>query len=284
MNKLRVGSWVRYKIEKAKNSSNDPFSIPDNTSGEKEVYAVVIQIDDNNCTITYTCQDELYNVPVFKTVLTSIDSVEMVCPSSIQNKMADVEKSMEESNSAIDSELHKNRTRISQVEQAVDWIADKLKVYDFLKEHPFGHCFDITYSYSGKVTLHVYVAGAEKVHHITHECGIRVMGYSRWRTAAIEDIPITNNKRVIHVAIMYENSYYEKDFFHSFFIFDKEKDKDEMLTEVDNPISYVNENLDTLSRIGLPIPKRYIKKMNNIGLTLKLPRKVKRYTTIKEHF
>lgn len=81
MNKLRVGSWVRYKIEKAKNSSNDPFSIPSSTSGEKEVYAVVIQVDDNNCTITYTCQDELYNVPVFKTVLTSIGSVEMVCPS-----------------------------------------------------------------------------------------------------------------------------------------------------------------------------------------------------------
>lgn len=79
MNNLRVGSWVRYKIEKAKNSSNDPFSIPSSTNGEKEVYAVVIQIDDNNCIITY--QDESYNVPIFKTVLTSIGSVEMVCPS-----------------------------------------------------------------------------------------------------------------------------------------------------------------------------------------------------------
>lgn len=78
MNKLRVGSWVRYKTEKAKNSSNDPFSIPSSTSGEKEVYAVVIQIDDSNCIITY--QDESYNVPTFKTVLTSIGSVEMVCP------------------------------------------------------------------------------------------------------------------------------------------------------------------------------------------------------------
>lgn len=204
--------------------------------------------------------------------------------SEVKNKIADIEKSMEESNSTIDNELYKNRIRISQVEQTVDWIADKLRVYDFLKEYPLGHCFDITYSIPGKVIFHVDVAGAEKVHHITYECGIHGMGYSRWRTAAIEDIPITNNKRFIHIAIMCENSYCEKDFFHSFFIFDKEKDKDEMLTEVDNPISYMNENLDTLSRIGLPIPKRYIKKMNNIGLTLKLPRKVKRYVEIKDNF
>lgn len=204
--------------------------------------------------------------------------------SSIKNKIADVEKSMEESNSTIDIELKKNRIRISQVEQDVDWIVDKLKVYDFLKEHPFGHCFDITYSISGKAIFQVDVAGTEKVYHINHGISIGKMDYSKWRTAVIEDIPITNTKRFIHVAIMFENLYNKNDIFHSFFILDKEKDKDEMLTEVDNPVSYMKKNIDTLSRIGLPVPKRYIKKMNNIGLTLKLPRKVKRYATIKERF
>ena len=195
-----------------------------------------------------------------------------------------IEKSIKETYSRVDDELRKNRIRISQVEHTVDWIVDKLKVYEFLKEHPFGHCFDITYYISGKVIFQVDVAGTEKVYHINHEISIGKMGYSRWRTAVIEDIPITNTKRFIHVAIMFENLYSKNDIFHSFFILDKEKDKDEMLTEVDNPVSYMNKNIDTLSQIGLPVPKRYIKKMNNIGLRLKLPRKVKRYATIKERF
>lgn len=204
--------------------------------------------------------------------------------SEVKNKVVSIEKSMEERNSDVDYELKKNRIRISQVEYTVDWIVDKLKVYDFLKEHPFGHCFDITYSISGKAIFQVDVAGTEKVYHINHGISIGKMDYSKWKTAVIEDIPITNNKRFIHVAIMFENLYNKNDIFHSFFILDKEKDKDEMLTEVDNPVSYMNKNIDTLSRIGLPIPKRYVKKMNNLGLTLKLPRKVKRYVKVKNRF
>lgn len=204
--------------------------------------------------------------------------------SEFNNKIIDIEESIREHNYAVEEELKKNRIRISQVEYTVDWIVDKLKVYDFLKEHPFGHCFDITYSISGREIFQVDVAGTERVYHINHGISIGKMDYSKWGTAVIEDIPITNTKRFIHVAIMFENLYNKNDIFHSFFILDKEKDKDEMLTEVDNPISYMNKNIDTLSQIGLPVPKRYIKKMNNIGLTLKLPRKVKRYTTIKERF
>lgn len=204
--------------------------------------------------------------------------------SEFNNKIIDIEESIREQNYVVEEELKKNRIRISQVEHTVDWIVDKLKVYDFLKEHPFGHCFNITYSISGKFIFQVDVAGTEKVYHINHGISIGKMDYSKWRTAVIEDIPITNTKRFIHVAIMFENLYNKNDIFHSFFILNKEKDKDEMLTEVDNPVSYMNKNIDTLSQIGLPVPKRYIKKMNNIGLTLKLPRKVKRYATIKERF
>lgn len=204
--------------------------------------------------------------------------------SEFNNKIIDIEESIREQNYVVEEELKKNRIRISQVEHTVDWIVDKLKVYDFLKEHPFGHCFNITYSISGKFIFQVDVAGTEKVYHINHGISIGKMDYSKWRTTVIEDIPITNTKRFIHVAIMFENLYNKNDIFHSFFILNKEKDKDEMLTEVDNPVSYMNKNIDTLSQIGLPVPKRYIKKMNNIGLTLKLPRKVKRYATIKERF
>lgn len=75
MSDLRVGSWVKYKV---KNNSGDPFSIPSGYGEGEEVYAVVIQVMGNNCLITY--KDEPCDVPTFKNVLTSIDSVEIACP------------------------------------------------------------------------------------------------------------------------------------------------------------------------------------------------------------
>ena len=77
MEEIKVGSWVKYKVEDVKYSS-DPFFISSSTGGQKEVYAVVIQVDGNNCTITY--KDELSGVPTFKNVITSINSVEVILP------------------------------------------------------------------------------------------------------------------------------------------------------------------------------------------------------------
>ena len=77
MEEIKVGSWVKYKVEDVKYSS-DPFFIPSSTGGQKEVYAVVIQVDGNNCTITY--KDELFGISTFKNVITSINSVEVILP------------------------------------------------------------------------------------------------------------------------------------------------------------------------------------------------------------
>lgn len=73
MKDLRVGSWVRYKLKQ--HNSDDPFSP---SIEEREVYAVVIQVDRNNCVITW--YEDVDGVPTFKTMITSINSVEVIFP------------------------------------------------------------------------------------------------------------------------------------------------------------------------------------------------------------
>lgn len=75
MKNLRVGSWVKYKLKQ--HNSGDPFSP---SIEEREVYAVVIQVDRNNCVITW--YEDVDGVPTFKTMLTSINSVEVIFPYS----------------------------------------------------------------------------------------------------------------------------------------------------------------------------------------------------------
>lgn len=192
-----------------------------------------------------------------------------------------IEKNIDETYSRVDDELRENRLRISVVENTVGEIIDKLKVYEFLKEHPLGHSFEINYTAYGSVVLTVSVAGINRVYDLHQELTIRRADYQHWKVSVVEDIPITKSKRLIHVAIEFENLYVKNDIFHSFFILDKDKNEKEMLKEIDNPVSYLSKTNDVLSQIGLPLPRRYIKKMSNMGLTLKLPKSAKRFVTVK---
>lgn len=194
-----------------------------------------------------------------------------------------IEKSIKETYSMVDDELRRNRIRISQVEHTVEGIIDKLKVYEFLKEHPLGHSFEINDT-TRRVILTVSVAGKNRVYDLHQELTIRREDYQHWKVSVVEDIPITESKRLIHVAIEYENVYVKNDIFHSFFILDKDKNEEEMLKEIDNPVSYLSKTNDVLSQIGLPLPRRYIKRMSNMGLTLKLPKSAKRFVTVKNRF
>ena len=63
MEDIRVGSWVKYKASEAP-YRGDPFgnlngTVPTVDTPKHEVWAVVIKVDDDNCTITWK-EDVVY--------------------------------------------------------------------------------------------------------------------------------------------------------------------------------------------------------------------------------